>query len=259
MVRENIRNGITLRFPFSPKGKKGSSFMIKFSDFCFQKIKEGKSLGYRCFIFELVEEDFSILDFSDCLDIGSLKKLISDKDTRVGFYIKSKKSLTSDFPEDVVIAIDELKKCISFSKCITDIDQESPVIVHVGGAKGDRKTTMEKFCTILESNFTKDEISRVAVINDDKPSLFSVKDLLPGVFYKLKIPIVFRSISYPTNQGNLTLNESLFLAASTWNRQVNPLFIYLPDGSDAPDVAGGTSPFGLQLDIVFDNKLPDPK
>jgi len=259
MIKENIRNGITLRFPFSPKGKKSGSFMINFSDFCYQKIKEGKSLGYRCFIFELMEEDFSILDFSNYPDIGSLKKLISDKDTRVGFYIKSKKSLTSDTPEDVVIAIDELKKCISFSQRITDIDQESPVIVHIGGAKGDRKTTMEVFCSVLESNFTADEISRIAVINDDKPSLFSVKDLLPGIFYKLRIPIVFRSISYPTNQGNLTLNESLFLAASTWNRKVNPVFIYLPDGTEAPDISGETSPFGLQLDIVFDNKLPDPK
>ena len=259
MNKGNERNGIILRFPFSPKNKKTGEFRIKFSDFCYQKIKEGKSLGYSCFIFELVEEDFSILDFTDCSDLEELRDLIEEKDTRIAFYIKSKKSLTSDFTEDIVVAIEELKKCIAFSKCITDIPQESPVIVHVGGAKGDRKTTMERFCTILESNFKEDEISRIAVINDDKPSLFSVKDLLPGIFYRLKLPIIFRSISYPTNQGNLTLNESLFLAASTWNRQVNPIFIYLPDGVEAPDMAGKTSPFGLQLDIVFDNKLPDPR
>ena len=252
------KNGIILRFPFSPKQKKSTGFHVKFSDFCIQKIKEGYPLGYTCFIFELIEEDFHILDFSDCPSMERLRKIIKDLDVRLAFYIKSRKSITSDFPEDVVIALDEIKNCIDFSARLSDSPQESPVILHVGGAKGDRKSTMERFCSVVLSKFTPDEIKRISVINDDKPSLFSVKDLLPGVFYKLKCPIIFRSTSYPTNQGNLTLNESLFLAASTWDRTINPIFIYLP-GEEAPDVSGETSPFGLQLDIVFDNKLPEPK
>jgi hypothetical protein len=252
------RNGIILRFPFSPKQKKSTGFHVSFTDFCAQKIKEGHLLGYKCFIFELIEEDFHILDFSDCPSMESLRNMVKDMGVRLAFYIKSKKSVTSDFPEDVVIAVDEIKKCLEFSICLTDTPQESPVILHVGGAKGDRRSTMERFCNVLTTNFTPEEIKRISVINDDKPSLFSVKDLLPGVFYKLRCPIIFRSTSYPTNQGNLTLNESLFLAASTWDRTINPIFIYLP-GEEAPDVSGETAPFGLQLDIIFDNKLPEPK
>ena len=259
MVLNREKNGIILRFPFIPKNKKTTSFKVKFSNFCMEKIKEGVTLGYNCFIFELSDEDFNTLDFSNCEELKDLKKVIDDNNIRIAIYIKSKKFLTSDVPSDAIIAIDELKKCLDFCYCISPVPQVSPVILHIGGAKGDRKTTMEIFCSVIEENFTSDEIKRIAVINDDKPSLFSVKDLLPGVFYRLKLPIIFRSTSYPTNQGNLTINESLFLAASTWERSINPIFFYLPNSSEAPDLSGKTAPFGLQLDIVFDNKLPDPE
>jgi UV DNA damage repair endonuclease len=227
-------------------------------DFCLKKINEGYCLGYNCFIFELIEDDFKLLDFT----INDLSNPLSDylksHDVRIAFYIKSKKSITSDIKEEVIICIDELKKCIDFSKKFFQNPQECPTIIHIGGAKGDRRYTMEKFCNILEENFEKTDISRIAVINDEKPSLFSVKDLLPGVFYRLKTPIIFRSTSYPTNQGNLTLNESLFLSASTWERTINPIFIYLPSEFDEFQ-SDQSSPFDLQLDIIFDNRLPDPK
>jgi UV DNA damage repair endonuclease len=251
------RNGFILRFPFSPKSKRINEFRINFLDFCVQKVKEGHFLGYNCFILELVEDDFKILDFTMNDKKKTLKDFLKETNTRIAIYIKSKKFLTSDDPDDVEIALSELEKGLHFSMGISDIPQELPVILHIGGAKGDRKSTMERFCGVLQENFSAEQISRIAVINDDKPSLFSVKDLLPGVFYKLKLPIIFRSTSYPTNQGNLTRNESLFLSASTWNRSVNPIFIYLPGGEELDE--SQTSPFGLQLDIVFDNKLPEPR
>jgi UV DNA damage repair endonuclease len=129
------------------------------------------------------------------------------------------------------------------------------IIVRIGSAYGNRKSTMscfvERYLSLSDSCRKK-----ICLVNDEKPSLFSVKDLLPGVFYKINIPIVFRSTSYPTNQGNLTLNESLLLAASTWKRTVNPLFIYLPGKIKLENE--NSRPFGLDLDVVFDNVLPDP-
>ena len=251
------RNGFILRFPFSLKSKRPNEFKINFLNFCIEKIKEGNSSGYNCFIFELVEEDFKILDFSINETQNFLPYLLSSNEIRMAIYIKSRKFLTSDDGSDVNESISEIKKCVEFSKKIWETPQDLPIILHIGGAKGDRKNTMENFCDTLLKNFSSDEICRLAVINDDKPSLFSVKDLLPGVFYKLRIPIIFRSTSYPTNQGNLTLNESLFLAASTWKRNTNPIFIYLPDGEELEEPQ--TAPFGLQLDIVFDDRIPEPK
>lgn len=251
------KTGILIRFPLIHKKGKKHVYKVKFSDFILRKINEGLSLGYKCLVFEISDEDFDCLDFNVFGEDKNLIQKYLDEGVRLSFYIKGKKHLTSESPEEVNQAHQQISTCIKF---IDEFDlrdpQEFPLIIHVGGAKGDRRGTMEDFCKKLESLLNKKEIESLSVINDEKPSLFSVKDLLPGVFYKIKIPIVFRSTSYPTNQGNLTLNESLFLAASTWRRNVNPIFIYLPGNTKLSD--DQTKPFGLELDFVFDNRLPEP-
>lgn len=251
------KTGILIRFPLIHKKGKKQIYKVKFSDFILRKINEGLNLGYKCFIFEISDDDFDCLDFEVFGDdkLGIQKYL--NEGIRLSFYIKGKKHLTSDSQEEINQSYQQISTCINFTReFILKDSQEFPVILHLGGAKGDRRGTMEDFCKKLESLFDKEDIEKLSVINDEKPSLFSVKDLLPGVFYKIKIPIVFRSTSYPTNQGNLTLNESLFLAASTWRRNVNPIFIYLPGNTKLSD--DQTRPFGLEIDFVFDNRLPEP-
>ena len=252
------RTGILIRFPLKPKKGKNTKYSISFCDFMINKIAEGTQLGYKCFIFELADEDFDVLDFTikEHSKIAFIAKI--KEGCRVSIYLRSKKYLTSDDKNDIDISSNQIHCCLKF---ISDFkffeSQEFPIILHIGGAKGNRKTTMEDFCSKIEKEFNREEIDSLAVINDEKPSLFSVKDLLSGIFYKTKIPIVFRSTSFPTNQGNLTLNESLFLASSTWRRNVNPIFIYLP-GNNIQLEEDQTRPFGLELDFVFDNILPEP-
>jgi hypothetical protein len=251
------KNGILVRFPFAFKKGKKSSYSVSFCDFITNKVLEGASLGYKCFVFELSDEDFNILDFSinDNQRINLITKI--NDGIRISIYIKTKKYLTADSKEDIDDSAEEIAACSNFINSFNFFNpQEFPLIIHVGGAKGNRKSTMDDFCNRMEEYLLPEQIHHLAVVNDEKPSLFSVKDLLPGVFYKMKIPIVFRSTSYPTNQGNLTLNESLFLAASTWKRTVNPIFIYLPGQTSLGEEQ--TRPFGLELDVVFDNRLPEP-
>jgi UV DNA damage repair endonuclease len=254
----NQKNGILVRFPLAPKKGKKASYAVSFSEFIVKKVAEGEALGYGCFIFEISDDDFDVLD----LDVSEASKTtmdfyLNEKRIRIALYIKGKKYLTSDSEEEMINAHAQISLCLEFIKSFDIKDyQEMPIILHIGGAKGDRRGTMEDFCKKIELLLHADDIKRLAVVNDEKPSLFSVKDLLPGVFYRTKIPIVFRSTSYPTNQGNLTLNESLFLAASTWKRTINPIFIYLPGSTKLGD--DETRPFGLELDIVFDNRLPEP-
>jgi|688.fasta_scaffold170825_2 UV DNA damage repair endonuclease len=250
------KTGILVRFPLAHKKGKKHAYKVTFSDFIIRKIQEGLNLGYKCFVFEISDDDFDCLDFTV---EGENKKALSEylkSGIRLSFYIKGKKQLTSDSLDEIEQSKFQIISCLGFIEEFKLDGQEFPLILHIGGAKGDRKGTMEDFCKKLESFLDKEKIQRIAVINDEKPSLFSVKDLLPGVFYKIKIPIVFRSTSYPTNQGNLTLNESLFLAASTWKRNINPIFIYLPGNTKLSD--DHTRPFGLELDFVFDNRLPEP-
>lgn len=255
-MAKNSRNGLIIRFPLSPKSiKNPTAFSVPFLQFCTSKVEEGLKLGFKCFIFELSDTDFSVLDFRITEGKEKLKLMLEENGARISFYLKTKKHVTGDDPMEVALACDEILICCNFLEELDLKPQEASIITHIGGAKGDRKASMEKFCETVESKLTSSNISYLAVINDDKPSLFSVKDLLPGIFYRLNIPIVFRSTSYPTNQGNLTLNESLFLAASTWKREHNPIFIYLPSKVELKEEQ--TRPFGLELDIVFDNKLPE--
>jgi UV DNA damage repair endonuclease len=254
----NQKNGILVRFPLASKKGKKISYTIPFCDFALNKISEGLSIGYKCFVFEITDDDFDVLDFNVSEEAkSSMNNYINNLGVRVALYIKGKKYLTADSPEEISDAHSQIVLCLGFIKNFSiEESQEMPVVLHVGGAKGDRRGTMDDFCKKIENLFLPEDIRRLAVVNDEKPSLFSVKDLLPGVFYRIKIPIVFRSTSYPTNQGNLTLNESLFLAASTWKRTVNPIFVYLPGSTNLGDE--DTRPFGLELDFVFDNRLPEP-
>lgn len=252
-----IKNGILVRFPLAPKKKKKSSYQVSFCDFVLRKISEGINLGYKCFVFEISDEDFDALNFDVYGDGRASIDSYLEKGVRLAIYIKGKKYLTSESEEEILESHTQIVLCLDFIKNFKIPEpQQFPVILHIGGAKGDRRGTMDDFCKKVETLFQKEDIERLSVVNDEKPSLFSVKDLLPGVFYKIKMPIVFRSTSYPTNQGNLTLNESLFLAASTWKRTVNPIFIYLPGNTQLQQ--DQTRPFGLELDVIFDNKLPEP-
>ena len=251
------KTGLLIRFPLSPKKGKKSSYTVSFYEFMERKISEGINLGYKCFIFEISDDDFDVLDFEVHGEIRQSINSYLREGIRLAIYIKVKKYLTSDSIDEINEAHSQITTCLNFVKNFTISDpQEFPIILHVGGAKGDRRGTMDDFCKKIEKLFNPEDILSLAVVNDEKPSLFSVKDLLPGVFYKIRIPIVFRSTSYPTNQGNLTLNESLFLAASTWKRTINPIFVYLPGNTQIN--GDQTKPFGLELDFVFDNRLPEP-
>ena len=62
--------------------------------------------------------------------------------------------------------------------------------IHIGGAYGDKPKSMERFCKNFER--LPDSVkSRLTVENDDKLSMYSVKELYNGVYKRIGIPIVF--------------------------------------------------------------------
>ena len=87
--------------------------------------------------------------------------------------------------------------------------------IHVGGAYGDKKSTLERFCKNFEllADHTK---KRLVIENDDKASEYSVKDLYEGVYKRIGIPITFDYYHHKFNTGGLTEEEALKLAATTW-------------------------------------------
>ena len=87
--------------------------------------------------------------------------------------------------------------------------------IHIGGVYGDKISAMERFCTNFERlpNSVK---SRLTVENDDKASMYSVKDLYDGVYSVIGIPIVFDYHHHRFNTGDLSEQQALELAMSTW-------------------------------------------
>ena len=75
---------------------------------------------------------------------------------------------------------------------------------------------------LLEENTRK----RLTVENDDKDSMYSVKDLYNHVYSAIKIPIIFDYHHHRINPGGLTEYEALILAYSTWPDGIKPLLHY---------------------------------
>ena len=247
--------GVIIKFPREPKKKELLTMNNNMIDFLYYKMKETADLGFKFFLIELTKEDFLEIDFQ----VPPSKKIdyicsMVEKGHRVGFYNRTGSYLT-DEKVSLKTAIREISICQQFLNFLSPHrSSQFPIIVHIGGSHGDRKKTLVTFCENFKKHIND---PRICVINDEKPSLFSVKDLLSGTFYQVGTPIVFRSASHKTNQGNLTSSESLLLASSTWPRAINPVMIYIPqDGDSLSD--DQTKPYGIPLDIIYDNKIPEP-
>ena len=137
------------------------------------------------------------------------------------------------------------------------------IMVRVGSAYGNRRNTMDLFCNRL-SEINDSVISKLCVLNDDKPSLFSVTDLLSGIYYRSGIPICFRLLPHQFNDGGLTIREALFISCSTWTSGQKPVFIHSESCEYSEDGIPSTPKpseylkrriptFGLDIDVIIES------
>ena len=221
------------------------------------RIKSYIPMGYKLFIVELSEKD--IENSTEVTEAQKERFLyyLEDLDVRLAFYIKSKNHVVSTDLESKKKAKKEILKIGQF---IDEIDTgrfDVPLICHIGGANGNRRKSMMEFCKFFDTLPWRIQ-KQLCLINDDKPSLFSVKDLLSVSYVEKKIPIVFRTSSHRTNQGGLTYKESFFLAASTWAERSNPIMFYCPATQEETITVQDLNPYNLIVDVAFDNNIPEP-
>ena len=97
--------------------------------------------------------------------------------------------------------------------------------IHIGGAYGDKESAMKRFCENFE--LLPDSVkSRLTVENDDKASMYSVKDLYYGVYKRIGIPIVFDYHHHKFCSGDMSEQEALEMAISTWPSDITPVVHY---------------------------------
>jgi UV DNA damage endonuclease len=147
------------------------------------------------------------------------------------------------------------------------ISTSHPINIHLGGAYGDKQSSMKRFC----ENFYRLSTSaqkRLVVENDDKASMFSVADLYEGIHKKIGIPITFDYHHHRFCTGDLTEEEAIKLAATTWPEGVRQLTHYSScrktfeepsqkAQAHADYVYEKIKDYGLELDIEVESKAKE--
>jgi UV DNA damage endonuclease len=96
--------------------------------------------------------------------------------------------------------------------------------IHCNGVYGDKQSAMDRF--IDNFKLLSDSVkSRLTIENDDKASMYSVKDLM-YIHNAIKIPIVFDYHHHTFNTGNLSEQDALELAMTTWPKGIRPVTHY---------------------------------
>ena len=140
--------------------------------------------------------------------------------------------------------------------------------IHVGGAYGNKKAALKRFCENFEllSDNTK---KRLVIENDDSPNEFSVKDLFDGIYQVIGIPITFDYFHHKFNTGGMTEEEALKMAAITWPEGITQCCHYSEsrrkeklDESIRPQAHSDIiyeriNTYGLEPDIVIEAKLKE--
>jgi len=96
--------------------------------------------------------------------------------------------------------------------------------IHCNGVYGDKQSALDRFCKNFE-RLPESVQTRLTVENDDKASMYSVKDLYEGIHKRIGIPIVFDYHHYKFNTGGQTEQEALEMALSTWG-DITPVVHY---------------------------------
>lgn len=139
--------------------------------------------------------------------------------------------------------------------------------IHCNGVYGDKKTAMDRFIKNFQ-RLSKSVQSRLTVENDDKESMYSVKDLM-YIHEKTGIPIVFDYHHHKFCTGGLSENEALKLAVSTWPSGITPEVHYSESKSlhennikikpqaHSDYIKSLPNTYGLELDIMVEAKAKE--
>src|SRR6056300_538797 len=102
--------------------------------------------------------------------------------------------------------------------------------IHCNGVYGDKISAMDRFCKNFE-RLSESVRTRLTVENDDKGTMYSVKDLM-YIHERIGIPIVFDYHHHKFCTGDLSEQEALELAISTWPDDIVPVVHYSESRSE---------------------------
>jgi UV DNA damage endonuclease len=105
-----------------------------------------------------------------------------------------------------------------------DLTPYNKINIHCNGVYGDKKSALDRFITNYK-RLSESVQKRLTIENDDKASMYSVKDLM-YVHEQIGIPIVFDYHHHQFCTGDLSEEQALKLAVSTWPDDIKPIVHY---------------------------------
>jgi len=207
----------------------------------------------------------AIVPWGDHLDLTQLKdyKQIKSALKEAGDYAKANGIRITSHPGPFVVLTSPKENVVINS--IADLElhgkifdmmglEKSPynkINIHCNGVYGDKQTAMDRFCENF-GKLSKSVQSRLTVENDDKVSMYSVKDLM-YVHNKIGIPIVFDYHHHTFCTGDLSEEEAVKLAASTWPMNITPVVHY----SESKALHENNTKIKPQAHADYINNLPN--
>ena len=138
--------------------------------------------------------------------------------------------------------------------------------IHVGATYKDKDAAVAQFLRNFE--LLPDNIKgRFTLENDDKASLYSVKDLYHHIYKQTGIPIVFDYHHHSLNSANTSERDAIHIAASTWGN-IKPVVHYsesrsleqkikCPAQAHSDYVYNRIDTHGLDVDIMVEAKMKE--
>lgn len=264
---------------FEAKGLNyASELFLKNSKDLFEVIKWNQENGFKVYrMSSCLCPWMSEFEFTDLPDYEEIKKVLSeagkfalDHGQRLSFHPGQFTILASPNFDVVKRGIKDLNQHSQIMDMLgLPVSPYAAINIHVGGSYGDKKESMKRFCEnfdLLDENTQK----RLVVENDDKGSMYSVKDLYEGIFSKRSVPITFDFHHHRFCPGGLSEEEALKLAATTWPTGVKQLTHYSSCRRTHEDSTNSTKPqahadfiyekintYGLDIDIEAETKAKE--
>ena len=174
--------------------------------------------------------EYKLKDMPDhqeiCDVLDEVGKYVADNSMRITSHPGPFNVLTSPHPHVVTNCIKDLSiHGEVFDMMGLSRTPYNKINIHIGGAYGDKESAMARFCVNFER--LPDSVkSRLTVENDDKATMYSVRDLYDGVYTRIGIPIVFDYHHHQFCTGDLSEQQALELAMSTWPDGITPATHY---------------------------------
>lgn len=170
----------------------------------------------------------TIIPWGDHIDLTQLKdyKEIKNELKKAGDFAKFHNMRINSHPGPFVVLTSPNENVVK--NAIADLELHAKIFdmmglskthynninIHCNGVYGDKQSAMDRFI----ENFKKCSPSvrkRLTIENDDKASMYSVKDLM-YIHQNTGIPIVFDYHHHQFCTGDLSEEQALKLAATTW-------------------------------------------